>query len=224
MSAIDDYKFGSPYIKKISPEDASDFAKLFGEGSPALTELIEYCIINDISTIASCKGHPEDKGLIEKQLTEGYITFSFDEPCDLKFAYFIASIPFMNKDIFSYVETDRTITLYVPAKAKNMSEKYFQYILQLIKEYNKSIKEDKTIYTNLDVEKIIDYAFDSTGDEAFCIKQSGYTKCQRIDNIFLKKIAKCPASDYTSNLHKKFSKSLKHQKKLEEFINTTRHK
>ena len=59
MSITDEYKNGKLYIGEITVEYADEFSKLFGEGSPALTELIKYCIQNKIITLASCKGHPE---------------------------------------------------------------------------------------------------------------------------------------------------------------------
>ena len=78
MAEIEDYTFGKTYSKKIPKEEADKFSKVFGEGSPSLTELIKYCILNRTPTLASCKGHPEERNIIEKNIETGYITFLFD--------------------------------------------------------------------------------------------------------------------------------------------------
>ena len=55
MEEIEGYTFGQVYSDKIAPADAEKFSKVFGEGSPALTALIKFCIENSIPTLACCK-------------------------------------------------------------------------------------------------------------------------------------------------------------------------
>ena len=56
---ITHYKFGRVYERKIPSKKARQFAEVFGEEFPDLTDLIEFCILNDFRTYASCKGHRE---------------------------------------------------------------------------------------------------------------------------------------------------------------------
>ena len=217
MEQIEGYKFGQIYNKTIDKEEADRFANIFGEGSKYLTGLIKYCILNDIITLASCKGHPEDKGILERKSETGYITFSFDENYDL-LAYFLAALPVRKKGIVSHIEnnrdTNRTITLYVPATKKDMSEEYFKYILESIKGYK---KEESSI--NDDIKKIVDYMFSLNSNESFDILYDGYKKFER-EGFELKKVAKCPRDVETNILHKRFGKFMKDSNNIEEFINT----
>lgn len=50
---------GGVYDEKVPANLARKMSVLWGEGSENLTNLIEYCILNDIRTFASCKGHSE---------------------------------------------------------------------------------------------------------------------------------------------------------------------
>lgn len=226
MENIEGYKFVHTYKEKIAIEDADKFAKVFGEGSNALTELIKYCILNNIVTLASCKGHPEDKNVLERITENGYITFQFDMYYDNDdFAYFLASIPFMKKGITAYLESnfesDRTITLYVPAKSQNLSEEYFEFILESLKNYRLKKDSEQNIEVNPDIKKVLDYIFYSTcSGEAFSITHTGYKKYER-QGFYIKPVAKCPRNDKTGILHEKFSKFLRQSDKIEDFINST---
>lgn len=229
MDTLEDYKFGKPFTDEIPIEEAEKYATVFGEGSPALTKLIKYCIENNIITYASCKGHPEDiKDILFKAQEKGYITFRFDmdyEEDDL--AYYLASLPISNKNITAHLESndvaDRTVTIYVPARYNGESEKYFEYILNKLKEYKKN-KEDgiKNTY-NQDIVQIVDYMFYSWNFyESFEITQSKYLKYER-RGITLKKVGKCPSNEQTGILHSIFGHSLlkKKQNNIDEFINSS---
>ena len=206
---IENYEFGKPYKDKIPPEEAEKFATIFGEGSPALTELIKYCILNNIITYASCKGHPEDINILDRIVENGYITFRFNMDYDNDdFAYFLASIPSINKKIFAHLEsnrvTDRTITFYVPAKIKGESEKYFIFILNQLKKYKQMKDNNQSIEINPNIKKIVDYVFYSWNEyESFDITYSTYKKYER-QGMYLKKIATCPADNEIGKLHRKF--------------------
>ena len=224
MEEIEGYEFGHVYEDKIEPEDAKKFATVFGEGSKALTELIEYCILNGISTLASCKGHPEEKSIVEKLLETGYITFNFEDDDNFEFAYYMANVPLLKKGIIAEVDSNyaagRNVTLRVPAIKKDMCEKYFEYILESIKEYRKMKDENKEINIDSDVKKIVDYMFeDIKCYETFEITYKGLKKYER-DGIFITKVSTCPLSNYTSILHKKFNDEIRHSKMIDEFINS----
>lgn len=226
MGTIDNYEFGHVYKEKIETKDAEKFATIFGEGSPGLTELIKYCILNNIITLASCKGHPEDVNFLERVVEDGYITFQFDmdyEKDDM--AYFLASLPLVKKGLTAHMEhnikTDRTITLYVPAKSKNMSEEYFLYILESLRKYKEIKEQEQIVHINPEVKKIIDYIFEEQKPtEIFEITHAEFKKYER-KGFLMKKIAKCPYHDSTSILHEKFGKSLKRTQKLDNFINSS---
>ena len=229
MEEIEGYAFGKPYKEKIPKEEADKFATIFGEGSPALTKLIKYCILNNIITYASCKGHPEKNNILERLTENGYITFRFDMYYDNNdFAYFLASIPSTNKKIRAYLESnyyaDRTITFYVPAKTKGESEKYFEYILEQLKKYKEMKDNNIEIKINPKIKKIVDYIFYSWNEyESFDITQSTYKKYER-NGAYIKKIASCPANDKTNILHAKFGTYLQKLKNndIDNFINHKR--
>ncbi len=228
---IENYEFGKPYKGKIPIDEAEKFAYVFGEGSPALTELIKYCILNNIVTYSSCKGHPENTNILDRIAEYGYITFHFDMNYDSDdFAYFLASIPSMNKKIYAHLEStigaDRTITLYVPAKIKGESEKYFIYILDQLKKYKQMKDNNQTIYINPDIKKIVDYMFYSFNEyEAFDITQSSYKKYER-QGIYIKKVATCPSYNKTDKLHTKFGMYLQSLRNkfdgIDDFVNYIR--
>ena len=222
---IENYEFGKPYKDKILPEEAEKFATIFGEGSPALTELIKYCILNNIITYASCKGHPEDINILGRIVENGYITFSFDMYYDNDdFAYFLASIPSINKKIIAHLESnhiaDRTITFYVPARSKGESEKYFTFILEQLKKYKQIKDNNQNNYINPNIKKIVDYIFYSWNEyEVFDITQSTYKKYER-QGMYLKKTATCPANNKTGMLHAKYGAFLHKLRKtnIDDFI------
>jgi len=226
MEELDEYKFGNPYGEKIPIEKAVLFAKKFGEGSPALTKLIEYCILNEIITYSSCKGHPERRNVLERVFEKGHITFRFDMYYDKDdFAYFLASIPSINKKISAYLESnyeaDRTITFYVPARKINESEEYFEFILDQLKKYKQMKENGLEININQKIKKIVDYIFYSWNEyESFEITQSTYKKFIR-EGMYIKKISSCPSNEKTNNLHAKFGAYLQNLRKdnIDDFIN-----
>lgn len=226
MENIEGYKFGHTYKEPIAYEDADKFAKVFGEGSAALTELIKYCITNNIVTIASCKGHPEDKSVLGRITESGYITFHFDvDYANNDFAYYLASLPFKKKGITAYLESnfesDRTVTLYVPAKSYNMSEEYFSFILDSLRNY-KSVKEaEQNVIINPSIKQITDYAFYSNNSsESFSITHLGYKKYER-QGFYIKPIAKCPKNDRLGALYERLGYSLNQSERFENFVNST---
>ena len=228
METIENYKFGKPYKEKITVEDADKFATIFGEGSSALTKLIKYCIVNNIVTYASCKGHPENRNILEKVMEKGYITFRFDMDYeDDDFAYFLATIPSTNKKIVAHLESnyisDRTITFYVPAKSKGESEKYFEYILNELKRYKQMKEKNEDIYISPETKKLVDYIFLCwRPDISFEITQLTYKKYER-QGIYIKRTATCPTSNKTGVLHTKFGTYLQKLKNknrsFDDFIN-----
>jgi hypothetical protein len=225
MEEIENYKFGKPYKDKIPVEEADKFATIFGEGSPALTELIKYCIENEIVTYASCKGHPENRDVILRLVETGYITFSFDRDYDEEdFAYFLASIPSSEKGITATIEssiyTGRTITFYVPAHVKDESEIYFASILDKLKKYKQMKEENISFDVNPEIKEIVDYTFNPyNAFEVFDITHTSYKKYERSGGE-LRRVAKCPASDKTKVLHGEFGNYLKglREKRVNEFI------
>ena len=228
---IENYEFGKPYGGKIPIEKAEKYANVFGEGSPALTELIKYCILNNIVTYASCKGHPEDRNILDRIVEYGYITFRFNMDYDNDdFVYFLASIPSMNKKITAHLESneiaDRTISFYVPAKIKGESETYFKFILEQLKRYKQMKDNNQSIDINPNIKKIVDYIFSSWNEfELFEITQSSYKKYER-QGFYLKKIAMCPSYNKTSKLHTKFGLYLQKLRKninnIDDLINYNR--
>ena len=172
------YSFGSPYSREIDPEDIDLFAYIFGEGSEKLTELIAYCMKNNIPTAASCKGHFNNN-------YGGYITFSFDQkPSKNELAYYLASIPLEIDGLAASVSRPQTIedkiisryvTLYLPTNEPKLTEKYFDIILKKLKEY-----QDKKIYVpDPYIQKIVNYTFYSDvyhKQEEFTITKTHFKK------------------------------------------------
>ncbi len=226
METKEEYQFGKPYTEKIPKEDAEKYANMFGEGSEALTEVIKYCILNDITTYASCKGHPEDKNPLERLVETGYVTFRFDSSYeDSDFAYYIATTPLARKGLTAHLESnyisDRTVTLRFPARKRKESDVYLKYILLALKQYKKIKDENIPIKVNQEVKKIVDYMFYSWQEyEAFDITFDGYRKYER-KNLYLKKVAKCPSLHSTGLIHRKFGKAFGYTKDVEEFVNSS---
>jgi hypothetical protein len=211
---IEEYTFGQIYEEKINKEDIEKFATLFGEGSKALTELIKYCIENDIRTFASCKGHPEDKNILERKLEQEYIAFRINE--DTSFASYLLSMPHRIKKIEALIENyngKNSITLYVPATKKDESEKYFKEILDDIKKYNKNIEINKNI------KEILEYVTEFPSDEHYIITQNEYKKFKRINGMMVKQIAKCKKNEETKKLQNKLCEILGKPKNIKELIN-----
>lgn len=69
MEKLKDYEEGRVFEGKIPKDQVHKMALLWGEGSPELTNLLEYCINNNIKTTASCRGHSEEPD------TDAYILF-----------------------------------------------------------------------------------------------------------------------------------------------------
>ena len=225
MDSLDNYDFGSVYRGNISKEDADKFATIFGEGSKALTELIKYCILNDINTLASCKGHPNNQNILDRAFETGYITFTFNEEYDNEFVCYLASIPFKKKGIVAFLDFDyyvgRALTLYVPAKKSDMSEEYFKVILDSLKEFKRLKEEGNSVTINKDIQKIVDYEFDEENQdnlESIDISYKEYKKYKREDSMLLKSIVRCPSSNKTSFLHAKLAESQKHASDVDDFI------
>ena len=192
MGKLDNYKFGQVYYKKIEKEDADEFSSVFGGGSFSLTELIKYCILSDISTIACCRGHSEDRNLIEKPLETGYISFLIGDDKDL--AYFLASIPHRVDGVTTKLESSniygKSLTLEVPAFRRGMSEKYFVSILDQLKEYSLAKKNGEKISLEPSIKPIVDYVYSSYGSECYVITNKNYKKRER-EGMYLRFVSKC---------------------------------
>ena len=225
---LDNYEFGKTYTDEIPVEEADKYAELFGEGSKALTELIKYCIVNNIVTLASCKGHPEERDIITRSMETGYISFRFERDYDEEdFAYFLASVPTTKNQIKALVDYDysagRVITFYVPARVKGESEAYFTHILNQLKKY-KEMKENNELVINQEQKEIVDYMFNyGEAYEMFTITQSSYKKYER-NGSSVKRVSKCSANNITGNLHGKFGTYLQklREKKIDDLINSHR--
>ena len=219
MGLLDDYKFGRVYDKEIPVEAAEEFSTLFGEGSPSLTKLIKYTIENRIKTLASCKGHPEKENILDRIFSNGYISFVIDDD-NYDFAYYLASIPITNKGMYAMIDCTKynVVTIHVPAYKKDLSEKYFDIILNKIKEYQR-IKENKIpIEYNEEVSKIVDYSFSRpSSDEIFEISSKGYKKIIQ-NGFYIKTISKCPIGKKTNLLHRIVNESLEKEEKIDKFI------
>lgn len=212
MESLDNYIFGNVYTDKIPAEEASKFAKVFGEGSPNLTRLLEYCMVNDISTLACCKGHP----------IGGYISFPFTEnDKNMDYAYFIASIPLLAKDIESNIDYTkqggRAVSLYLHNDSEEKKEKQFAFIYKTIKKY-KELKDAGMIITPVpDIKKMVDYIFEKPILTNFVIKKDEYIKSERNENYDCFETS-CPAWKKTNKFHKMFYETLKHKKEVDNFI------
>ena len=65
--------------RKFTPYEVELYSKFWGEGSEMLTDLLRYCLENNITTQACCIGHPK------KDNKEGYIFFSGNNEYFVKF-------------------------------------------------------------------------------------------------------------------------------------------
>ena len=210
---IEEVVSGKIYEEKINPEDADKFATVFGEGSPGLTNLIRFCILNDINTFASCKGHPEDMNPIEALVETGYLAFRIQNNFDL--AYFISElakkIPGITVALDFGFDFKRSLSVYVPARKKGMSEVYFDAILKALEEY--VLNPDYV--PSPETEKVVKYIYSVPSNEVIEINHKGFKKLER-QGMYLKQIAKC--KNHKKNLlHKKYSDSMS---ELDEFLNT----
>lgn len=219
---MDDYQFGHVYDKMIDEKDFDKFATLFGEGSPALTELIKFCFEHNIQTIASCKGHPEDRNIVEAALETGYISFRITDDLDL--AYLLSSLPHKIKGVEArlefLIEQGKSLTIEVPAKKKNMSEIYFKEILDILKLYILNKEANKEIEIDKETKKIVDYIFSYPSLDYFVIKSNKYQKLRR-EGAYLQKVAKCPRYKENMVLYRLLNLKLSEQN-VDEFIKTTR--
>ena len=220
----EDYEFGHLYEEKIKPEDANYFAKLFGEGSIALTELLQYCIVNEISTIACCKGHPEEKNLLEKPFETGYIAFKIND--DYDFAYFLASLPLEIPGVKALVDYNtssnyRAVSLEVPALKPRMSEDYFRKILEKIREYNKAKKNGEEIVFDEEIKKVVDYEFTMPSTIRFYVTNKEFQKLDNSRGYLETKVTKCPRGEYNTVIHSLLCGILDKPKKLNELLNSS---
>ena len=188
MKEIEGYQFGDVYKQKIELSEAEKFANIFGEGSKALTELIKFCIINNISTFASCKGHAEKMSVIDSLSEKGYISFGINN--DLEFASFLSELPLKIKGIEArlefLVESGKSVTLEVPARKKGMSEHYFEMILEELKKYVNLKKQDINYIADENIIKIVKYIFLYPNLEHIAISSNGYRKYKREGTILKK--------------------------------------
>ncbi len=216
MSGLDDYEFGKVYEGKISKDDSMKFATLFGEGSPKLTELINYCILNGIVTHACCKGHPESLDVILRLAETGYISFKITDNYEL--AYYLSSLPLYKKGIEAQIDYNliagKIVSLYLPAITKGMSEEYFGFILESLKKYM-SKKDEYPL--NDDIEKIVDYVFEYPSNDFYLITSRGFKKFRREDNR-VRKISKCPVRVKNSILHQILSDYMSNEDRIKEFL------
>lgn len=65
--------------RAFTPYEVELYSKFWGEGSEILTNLLRYCLENNITTQACCKGHPKIDNL------NGYIFFSGNNEYFVKF-------------------------------------------------------------------------------------------------------------------------------------------
>lgn len=155
---LEDYKFGEAYYGKIPKEQAEKMALLWGEGSESLTNLIEYCILNDIGTFASCKGHGE--------WAQGYIGF-----IRMPKEFFKYLMNYMQKnrferdtmyDISRFGDHNPRLLISFIDSTDNREER-FKKILEGIEEYKKS--KDNLNLSGIDeiFEETVDFIFSKKG-------------------------------------------------------------
>ena len=213
----EDYVFGHAYEEKIEKEDIDYFANLFGEGSKALTDLIKYCMENDIKTFASCKGHPEEQPDFLKQYEKGYISFRVSDD-DLNTAYFLASLPHIIDGILADVDNyydKKSINIYVPATKEGMSEKYFEDIFKVIKSYKE--KDYINFQVEENIKNVVDMYMHYPSNDIFEITSSKYRKF--IGNRKGRKnVVECPRKENTSFLHEKFCELFKKPKNVDDLL------
>ena len=65
--------------RTFTPYEVELYSRFWGEGSKMLTDLLRYCLENNITTQACCKGHPKRDNL------DGYIVFSGNDVYFVKF-------------------------------------------------------------------------------------------------------------------------------------------
>lgn len=159
------YKKGDAFYGKVPKEQAKKMALLWGEGSKNLTNLIEYCILNDIGTFASCKGHSE--------WAQGYIGFT-----KMPKEFFKFIMDYMKEDstysLINYEISrfgDHKPCLYIGTHSRpDFREDMFKKILDGIKEYTRN-------KDNLDLSNI-DETFDETVEYIF--SKDGFGKSRKI--------------------------------------------
>ena len=160
---LENYRFGTAFYGKVPKEQAKKMALLWGEGSENLTNLIEYCILNDIGTFASCKGHDE--------FSEGYIGFTRMPKKFFKYImdYMQENGPdrFVKYDISRFGDHDPSLVIFITANTDNR-EDMFKKVLEGIKEYRKT-------KDNLDLSGI-DEAFAETVEYIFSKKGFGKSR------------------------------------------------
>ena len=220
---MEEYKFGKIYEDEIKPEDALYFAKIFGEGSLALTDLIAFCINNKIKTFASCKGHPEDKNFLDKLVENGYIAFRINDEMDL--AYFLASLPSRIPGVKALVDYNcynvkKTISIEVPATKPRMSEEYFKKILEELRRYVKSVKNGEKVSVDPEIKHVVDWIFYNPTTVRCYINNKDFNVVYTMDN---NKVDKCPRGIYANAIHNILCSILDKPKKIEELLPERHH-
>ena len=217
-----EYRFGKIYDEPINIKDADHYANLFGEGSTALTALIKYCIVNNIPTFASCKGHPEERGIIEKNVENGYLAFRITDNIDL--AYYLASLPYEIKDIkvildYNYHSFKKSLSIEVPAKKPGMSEVYFNLILEKLMMYQEIMQNGDTFEPDEEVRKLVDFIYQSPSNAQFYITNKNFIRVENKYNSFITYSAKkCPHRDKTTKLHDVFCEVTRRPKNLDDLM------
>lgn len=155
---LEDYKFGEAYYGKIPKEQAEKMALLWGEGSESLTNLIEYCILNDIGTFASCKGHGE--------WAQGYIGF-----IRMPKEFFKYLMNYMQKDglngsikydVTRFGDHEPRLAIIISSSREGREEK-FKKILEGIKQYRKTKDNLDLSNINKTFDETVDYIFSRKG-------------------------------------------------------------
>lgn len=172
---LENYIFGEAFYGKIPKEQAKKMALLWGEGSENLTNLIEYCILNDIGTFASCKGHGE--------LAEGYIGFT-RMPKD----FFKYLMNYMQEDgldgairymVSRFGDHEPRLSIMIFSRREGREEK-FKKILEGIKEYSKTKDNIDLSKINKTFDETVEYIFSKEGfGKERMIKASGEAKPYR---------------------------------------------
>ena len=197
---IENYVFGEVYEKKIPHKDAREFAEVFGEGSLELTDLIEFCILNDLDTYACCKGHPE-RSMFDTNIEypkaykrrffsfiseDGYVGFRLNK--DYKnngdFSYFLAELPTKINNLvveisFNTFTKERSICLRIPAFDDGETGPLFKEIHNELQEYVNLKKENKNYECkNKIIKDIVDKTFSHTRDVWMLIENKEIVLCK----------------------------------------------
>ena len=120
--------------RTFTPYEVELYSKFWGEGSEMLTDCLRYCLENNITTQACCKGHPE------KDNKGGYILFSGNNEYFVKYiSYKILTEGYPDDFSFGLIRVHElsngfAFSLYFKSELR---EKALDHLLGYVAEYKK---------------------------------------------------------------------------------------